>query len=208
MEEADGWIKIPLCEAGLERKLSTGCVCFRSFVLLRGKLTFPIGARTGPCFWPRPRGDESTAREAGPGGVGGKGPFPDPPRDGPSCGARRLCSSQLGGRGASRLCLCSPAAWRVPPVPSCARSVWRVLMSRRPAAPSASRGGGGGESHRTSRRQTPGGRCCSAALPLTSEVTQASPRLRAGHCGSCRRFQLVWRSTRRESRGGRVQASL
>lgn len=48
MEEADGWIKIPLCEAGLERKLSTGCVCFRSFVFLRGKLTFQIGACTPP----------------------------------------------------------------------------------------------------------------------------------------------------------------
>ena len=84
MEEADGWIKIPLCEAGLERKLSTGCVCFRSFVLLRGKLTFQIRARMGPRFWPRPRGDESTAQEAGPGGVGGKGTFPDLPRDGSS----------------------------------------------------------------------------------------------------------------------------
>lgn len=87
MEEADGWIKIPLCEAGLERKLSTGCVCFRSFVLLRGKLTFQIGARMGPRFWPRPQGDESTAQEAGPGGVGGKGPFPDLPCDGSSCSA-------------------------------------------------------------------------------------------------------------------------
>lgn len=48
MEEADGWIKIPLCENGLERKLSTGCVCFRSFVFLRGKLTFQIGACMPP----------------------------------------------------------------------------------------------------------------------------------------------------------------
>lgn len=66
----------------------------------------------------------------------------------------------------------------------------------------------GGRATAHPRRQTPGGHCCSAALPLTSEVTQASPRLWAGHCGSCWRFQLVWRSTRRESRGGRVQASL
>lgn len=35
------------------------------------------------------------------------------PRAVPQC----LCSSQLGGRGASRLRLCLPVAWHVPPVP-------------------------------------------------------------------------------------------
>lgn len=30
-----------------------GCVCSRSFVLHRGKLTFQIEAPTGSCFWPQ-----------------------------------------------------------------------------------------------------------------------------------------------------------
>lgn len=73
MEEADGWIKIPLFEAGLERKLSTGRVCFRSFVLLRGKLTFQIGACTPPFLVmaaSRRPVDSSGSRSGGTGGEG------------------------------------------------------------------------------------------------------------------------------------------
>lgn len=54
-EEADGWLKTSSLYGWLEKEaFAQGvCVCFSSFVLHIGKLTFHIEAPVGSFFWPR-----------------------------------------------------------------------------------------------------------------------------------------------------------
>ena len=101
----------------LDRKESfhTGSVCFRSFVLRRGKHTSQIEARTGSRFWPRP-----LKRRADGSGSGFQRPWA-----GRRCpltfhvtslgAASRAFAFLSAGRWASQLRLCSAAVWHVPP---------------------------------------------------------------------------------------------
>lgn len=88
-------LKFLFARLAWKESFHTGRVCFRSFVLHIGKLTFQTKTPAGSCFWPQPLKRQADGSEMVPEGVGRETLSPGSHMKSPAAASRAFASSSF-----------------------------------------------------------------------------------------------------------------